>query len=389
MGNEFNQIAYRKSGFLRNVVISFISGFTGAALLLGIFTSTFNLKNETTDTSSVPSNNLNVLEGNLDLVSLSNYSDTAVSVAEKVLPSIVGIKVQYSVKNIFGGQSVAEAEGSGIIINEEGYILTNNHVIDSSSASSYYNVSEASKVEVFLHNDEIAYEAKIIGSDKQTDLAIIKIEKEGLIAATLGNSADIKIGEFSMAIGNPLGMQSSVTCGVISAINREVTDSTGRKFTLIQTDASINSGNSGGALVNSKGEVIGINTMKFSGEGVEGMGFSIPISSTTDIVSQLIQYSKVKRPYIGITGLDLTEKTASANDLPIGIYIKEIADFSPAQKAELKVGDVILSANGTKVETMEELNDIKNKLQINDKIDLKVHRNGKEIDITVILGEQP
>ena len=216
---------------------------------------------------------------------------------------------------MFGRQnqsSTATASGSGIVISEDGYILTNNHIVSSSSSESYYEVSEATKVTVTLFNDETEYEAKIVGKDEQTDLAVIKIEKTGLSKAEFADSDSVKVGEFAMAVGNPLGMQSSITCGVISAVNREVTDSDGKKFTLIQTDAAINSGNSGGALVNSEGKVIGINTLKLSGTGIEGMGFAIPINSTTDITSQLIQYSKVKRPYIGISGIDLDEKTAKA-----------------------------------------------------------------------------
>ena len=192
-----------------------------------------------------------------------------------------------------------------------------------------------------------------------------------------------------MAVGNPLGMQSSITCGVISAVNREVTDSDGKKFTLIQTDAAINSGNSGGALVNSEGKVIGINTLKLSGTGIEGMGFAIPINSTTDITSQLIQYSKVKRPYIGISGMDLDEKTAKANNLVQGIYVKSIEDFSAAEKAEVKVGDVIVEADGKKITTMDELNEIKNSHKIGDEMKIKVNRNGQEKELTLTLGEQP
>ena len=192
-----------------------------------------------------------------------------------------------------------------------------------------------------------------------------------------------------MAVGNPLGMQSSITCGVISAVNREVTDSDGKKFTLIQTDAAINSGNSGGALVNSEGKVIGINTLKLSGTGIEGMGFAIPINSTTDITSQLIQYSKVKRPYIGISGMDLDEKTAKANNLVQGIYVKSIEDFSAAEKAEVKVGDVIIEADGKKITTMDELNEIKNTHKIGDEMKIKVNRNGQEKELTLTLGEQP
>ena len=192
-----------------------------------------------------------------------------------------------------------------------------------------------------------------------------------------------------MAVGNPLGLQSSITCGVVSAVNREVTDSDGKTYNLIQTDAAINSGNSGGALVNSEGQVIGINTLKLQGEGIEGMGFAIPINSTEDVTSQLIQYSKVKRPYIGITGMDLDEQTAKANNLVEGIYVKAIDDFSAAEKAGLKIGDVIIQADGKDIKTMDELNEIKNSHQIGDEMTVKVNRDGEERDLTITLGEQP
>lgn len=192
-----------------------------------------------------------------------------------------------------------------------------------------------------------------------------------------------------MAVGNPLGMQNSISCGVVSALNREITDSDGKKYTLIQTDAAINSGNSGGALVNSKGEVIGINTMKIQGTGVEGMGFAIPINSTKDIYSQLIQYNKVKRPYIGITSLDLDEKTAEENNLPVGVYVRSVEDFSAAQKADIRNGDVITKINGIEIKTTDELNEEKNKFSIGDKITLTVVRDGQEKQIEVTLGEAP
>lgn len=274
-------------------------------------------------------------------------------------------------------------------MSSDGYILTNNHIVNSKSNNSFYEVSKANKVTVYLYNDETAYEAKIIGTDAQTDLAVIKIEKTGLTAAELGNSDSVKVGEFSMAVGNPLGMQSSVTGGMISAVNREVTDSDGKKFTLIQTDAAINAGNSGGALVNAEGKVIGINTLKLSGTGIEGMGFAIPINSTIDIYEQLVQYNKVKRPYIGITGLDLDEKTAKYYNLVVGVYVKAIDDFSSAEKAGIKVGDVIIEADGKKITTMDDLNEIKNKHEIGDEMTLKVNRNGNEVSITLTLAEQP
>ena len=192
-----------------------------------------------------------------------------------------------------------------------------------------------------------------------------------------------------MAVGNPVNMTSTVTTGIVSAVNRKITDSEGKTYTCIQTDAAINSGNSGGALVNSEGKVIGINTLKLSGTGIEGIGFAIPINSTTDITSQLIQYSKVKRPYIGISGINLTEETAKTYNLVVGVYIKTVEDFSAAEKAGLKAGDVIVEAEGKKITTMDELNEIKNAHQIGDEINVKVNRNGKEKELTITLGEQP
>ena len=192
-----------------------------------------------------------------------------------------------------------------------------------------------------------------------------------------------------MAVGSPLGLQSTITCGVISAVNRNVTDSDGKTYNLIQTDAAINAGNSGGALVNSEGKVVGVNTLKLTGDNVEGMGFAIPINSTTDITSQLIQYSKVKRPYIGITGMDLNAETAKKNNLAEGIYVKAVDDFSAAEKAGIKTGDVIVKADGQDAKTMDELNKIKNSHNIGDEIKITVNRGGQEKELTLTLGEQP
>ena len=394
-----------KSGFGRSVVLPFCSGVIGCVVVIGTCFGVPSIRskilNNTSNTiinntsSSTSSNN-----GYVSQINLSNYSDTAVYAANKILPSIVGIKLEYTVNNsmlqIFGksASSTATATGSGIIISEDGYILTNHHVVSSSTSSSnsnssYYQVSEASKLTVTLFNDDTEYEAKIVGKDEQTDLAVIKIEKTGLSKAEFADSDSIKVGEFAMAVGNPIGMQSSVTCGIVSAVNREVTDSDGKQYTLIQTDAAINSGNSGGALVNSEGKVIGINTLKLSGTGIEGMGFAIPINSTTDITSQLIQYSKVKRPYIGITGIDLNEETAKTYNLVTGVYVKSVEDFSSGEKAGIKAGDVIIEADGSKVSTMDDLNKIKNSHKIGDEMNVKVNRNGQEKELTLTLGEQP
>ena len=392
---EIDDKPKKKSHFGRTIVLPFFSGVVGCAVVIGTCFGVPSIREQIMGTNSSTSSSSNSqTSGLVDQISLSNYSDTSVYAANKILPSIVGIQIEYNVTSMFsmfGGNqtSTATATGSGIIISEDGYILTNNHVVSSSESESYYQVSEATKITVKLFDDETEYEAKIVGTDEETDLAVIKIDKTGLTKAEFADSDSIKVGEFAMAVGSPLGLQSSITCGVVSAVNREVTDSDGKTYTLIQTDAAINAGNSGGALVNSEGKVIGVNTLKLTGEDVEGMGFAIPINSTTDITSQLIQYSKVRRPYIGITGMDLDAQTAKANNLVEGIYIKDVETFSAAEKGGLKIGDVIIEADGKSVKTMDELNEIKNSHNIGDEMKFKVNRDGEEKELTITLGEQP
>ena len=387
------------SGFGKTVLLPFFCGVLGTVIVIGTCISVPSIKENIVkqlvtinDNSSTNENSDSGANLNTQLISLQGYSDTAVGVAQKVQPSIVAITVEYSVSSIFNRtEGTATAKGSGIIISEDGYILTNNHVINSSSSSSnsFYEIGEANKVTVKLYNDDTEYEGEIIGTDSQTDLAVIKIDKTGLTAAELGDSDNVQVGEFAMAIGSPLGLDNSVTAGIVSAVNREVTDEDGNKYIAIQTDAAINSGNSGGALVNSKGQVIGINTLKLSGTGVEGVGFAIPINSTKDIYQQLIEYNKVKRPYIGIGGRDLDEETAKRNNLVVGVYVLSVEEFSAAEKAGIKIGDVIIEADGTKITTMDELNEIKSQKQIGDTMKLKIYRDGNEREVTVTLQEQP
>ena len=393
---EIDDKPKKKSNFGRNVVLPFFSGVVGCAVVIGTCFGVPTIRNQIIGNANSNTSNTSSAQatGYIDQVSLSNYSDTSVYAANKILPSIVGIQIEYNVTSmfsIFGGNqtSTATATGSGIIISDDGYILTNNHVVSSSEAEAYYQVSEATKITVTLFNDEKQYDAKIIGTDEETDLAVIKIDATGLTKAEFADSDSIKVGEFAMAVGSPLGLQSTITCGVVSAVNREVTDSDGKTYTLIQTDAAINAGNSGGALVNSEGKVIGVNTLKLTGDDVEGMGFAIPINSTTDITSQLIQYSKVRRPYIGVTGMDLDAETAKKNHLVEGIYVKDVETFSAAEKGGIKIGDVIIKADGKNIKTMDELNEIKNSHSIGDEMTITVNRDGEEKDLTITLGEQP
>lgn len=389
--NKKKSKASNNNGFVKSVLLPFACGVLGAGIVVGTCFGIPSIREDILGETNLKESDDTSVNLNTQQISLLDYSDTAVGVAKKVLPSIVGINVTYSVNSIFyNGQGTATAQGSGIIISEDGYILTNNHVVNSSSSSSsFYELGKASKITVQLYNDDTEYEAEIVGTDEQTDLAVIKIDKDGLTAAELGDSDSVQVGEFCMAIGNPLGLGSTVTDGIVSAVNREVTDEDGNSYLAIQTNAAINSGNSGGALVNSQGQVIGINTLKVSGDGVEGVGFAIPINSTKDIYEQLIQYNKVKRPYLGIGGIDVNEQTARANNLTVGIYVKSLENFSAAERAGIKVGDVIVKADGQTVETMDELNEIKNQKEIGDKMTLTIWRNGNTQDIEVTLQEQP
>lgn len=379
------------NNFGKTIFVPFLSGIVGATLVVGTCFGVPSIKEKivsnshfggTTSTSAGTSQ-----DNPLNLINIADYSNTSIAVAEKVLPSVVGITVSYQVNSIFGS-SEGKATGSGIIISEDGYILTNNHVISSENTSSYYAISEATNIKINLYNDQTSYDATVIGTDSYTDLAVLKIEKDGLTPATIGNSDTSKVGEYVMAVGNPLGMDYSVTTGIISAINREV-QSEGTTYLAIQTDAAINSGNSGGALVNANGEVIGINTMKLAGNGIEGIGFAIPISSTTSIINQLIENREVKRPYIGISGSSIDETLTQKYNIPQGVYVDTVEKDSPAEKAGLQKGDIIIKFENTEVKSVNELNRVKNTHSIGDKVKLTIIRNNEEQDINIELGETP
>lgn len=385
-----------KHGFLKTVGVPFVSGVIGASLVLGLGFYVPNLRDSDNESKEVEK--IFTSQGaTTKAVDISKYSNTAISVANKVLPSVVGIEVDFSISDNYSRFSFATSDrtstatGSGVIISKEGYILTNNHVIDTSSSSTrQYTVSEANKVLVYLYGEDEPIEAKIVGSDSITDLAVLKIEKDGLTPIEFGDSSAVQVGEFAMAVGSPLDMRDTVTAGIISGTDREIEDeNSGTIYTLIQTDAAINSGNSGGALVNAEGKLIGINTLKLYGTGIEGMGFAIPVNSTFDISEQLIKTGKVKRPYIGISGEDITDIYSAYYRLPVGVYVRKIQTDGPAKDSDLKVGDIIVKFNGEKIESMSELNNLKNKCTIGDTVTLTVSRNNEEVEVSVTLTETP
>ena len=302
---------------------------------------------------------------------------SVVEISRKVGPAVVGIDTTVERQNIFGTSAMESGSGSGIILSNDGYIVTNNHVIEG-----------AYTIKVTL-SDGTEYDATLVGADARTDLAVIKIEGESFPAATLGNSSELQVGELAVAIGNPLGneLAGSVTGGYISALNRSITVDD-REFNLIQTDAAINPGNSGGALVNNYGEVIGINSVKMSASGVEGIGFAIPIDEAKPIIDALIENGYVTgRPIIGISGRDVTEQDAAYYDLPVGIYVVETSPYSAAERAGIKTGDVITAIDGVEISTVDELNTEKEKHQAGDTVVLTVVRGTETMKISLTLQE--
>lgn len=303
---------------------------------------------------------------------------TVPQIYEKSAQAVVSIVCQSSTNAYILG-SATMSSGSGIVITEDGYIATNNHVIEG-----------ASKITVTTLAGQ-SFEAKLIGSDARTDLAVLKVEPEDkLIFAELGDSSELRVGELAVAIGNPLRQElaGTLTVGVISAINRTMVID-GKQMTMLQTDAAINPGNSGGALLNSRGQVIGINTAKSYGEEIEGLGFAIPINEAKPIINSLIKDGYVTgRPLIGIVGINVTEEIAKANDLVIGVYVREVSGFSAAERAGVKAGDVITSFDGKKVETIDELNKLRDEHKAGETVRLELYRNGATIKTELTLLEE-
>ncbi|HEX3048699.1 MAG TPA: trypsin-like peptidase domain-containing protein [Bacillota bacterium] len=309
-------------------------------------------------------------------------------IARKVGPSVVGIRMTLQgARPYFGGTDQAQAEGSGVIVSQDGYIMTNYHVVE--YADPRNGGSRNTTLQVFLPDKRQA-QAKFIGGDQSNDLAVIKVDLDNLPVAELGDSSKLQVGEPAIAIGNPLGIEfaGSVTAGVISALNRTVAVED-KTLNLIQTDAAINPGNSGGALVNSYGQVIGINTIKISVSGVEGLGFAIPINNAKPIIDQLIMFGYVKgRPAIGISGKEITQAIAQYYNLPPGIYIVEVTPGSGADKAGLQQGDILVNLDGKEIRAMTDLDAVKKEHKANDTVNAAIIRNGNKKTIKLTFSEE-
>lgn len=322
-------------------------------------------------------------------------------IVDEIMPSVVGVSSTFEITETYsswggfgfpsGSQtSQAIGTGTGIVMTEDGYILTNAHVIYDSSDE--YNAGEAVSVSV-LFSDETEYDAKIYAYDVETDLAILKVDETGFTPAEFGDSSELRIGELVIAVGNPLGFElfGSVTSGIVSALDRKLSIND-QSLSLIQTDTAINQGNSGGPLLNSCGQVIGINSSKLSASygmaSIEGLGFAIPINEAKIIIDDLINYRHVTgRPQIGITTVDITEAYSNYLGLPMGLYVRGVGKGSAAEEAGIRAGDIIIGINDEAVTTMDELNAIKNQFKAGDTVTLKINRDGEDIDVSITLHD--
>lgn len=317
--------------------------------------------------------------------------DTAEAVAAKVIPSVVGISTTTEVirENLFGMQSGQRIQGvgTGFIVSEDGFIVTNSHVVGDGSAETI----------VVQLTDGRELEGTVLWSDTILDLAVVKIDAQNLTAAELGDSDGVNIGAYAVAIGNPFGLafDRSVTQGVISGLDRTITvGGTGQGVTmegLMQTDASINTGNSGGPLLNSKGQVIGINSAK-AATG-EGLGFAIPINTAKPIVEEVMETGTFKKAYIGIGGADVELYLQYYPDADLGtkrgVFVSQIYQGSPADMAGLKQGDVIVELDDIMIKTMNQLTRELFSFEPGDDVNLILYRDGKRLEVLVTLGTMP
>lgn len=349
----------------------------------GIFAVRFIQKNNNDDNNNilidtpptVSSQNVNI---NVD----KTAENIVEAVYEKAAPSVIGIRTTTSVTSFFGGRNDVPSEGSGVIYTSDGYIITNYHVISEAVTN-----KKATKLEVFIDDTSKSYSATVVGYNISSDLAVIKINAKGLPAVTLADSSTLKVGQYVITIGNPSGLEfmDSVTYGIISGLDRVV--STNSDVKLIQTDAAINPGNSGGALLNSKGELVGINSLKIVSEEYEGMGFAIPSNTVKSICDKIIERENDPEPYVGIS---ISEKYSASvleyYGFPVGAVVLSVADGSPAQEAGIARGDIITEYNGKEISNYTLLEQYVNESAPGEKVTIKLYRSGRNYTTTLTVG---
>jgi len=412
-GSAFYTESYRKEGKKKNnlllqmILISLISAMLGGTIV-GVFfqfiapavepyIASYLNKEPVVNSNSDTAGGQNNSSGGYKKVEIQKTDSPVSAIAEKASPSIVGIRV--TVKSQFNGYDYflnpsqgqeQSGEGSGIIIKSNGYIMTNNHVI-TGALNNLGQINQGSKIEVILPDKKNKpYTAQVIGRDETTDLAIIKINATNLPAAELGNSDEMKVGDQVVAIGNPGGLEymGSVTSGVVSGLNRTITGEND-EVKLIQTDAAINPGNSGGALLNSRGQVIGVNSVKIVSQGYEGLGFAIPVNKAKEITDSLMEYKYVKgRPVLGVQiNTEFTAEVAKYYKVPAGLLVDAVTPLSGSYKAGIQKGDIIVKFDGKVIKAFKEMNDLKNKHKVGDEVTLEIYREGQTLTVKVTLTE--
>lgn len=357
------------------------------SLLVGLGSSFLVLRYAKTDNNTTSSGNSTVTTNKI--VSTSEKLGVVEAVYKSAGDSVVGVRTTVNANSFFE----SSGEGSGVIYSEDGYIITNYHVIAGSSSTSrdgstvYSGV--ASKIDVYLSGDTTnAISAKVVGYNSSYDIAVLKINKKGLSAVKIGNSDKLNVGQFVVAIGNPGGLQfmSSVTYGVIGGLNRTLQVES-ETIGLIQTDAAINPGNSGGALVDTSGNLIGINSSKLVDTSYEGMGFAIPINDVVDICKKIINNENSASPYIGIevsTAYD--SDTLKALGFPAGAVVSSVTSDSPAEKAGLKRADIITSFNGKSVDGYEKFRSLLSSCKPDETVPIEIYRSGQTYKTTITIG---
>ena len=337
--------------------------------------STASGKNETAMLQGIRENSV------LDTVSVDTGKlMTAAEVYAANVNSTVGITTSITT-NYWGFQTTSAASGSGFILTQDGYILTNYHVVESSNS-----------ITVALY-DGTTYDAELVGYDESNDVAVLKVEAEGLSPVVLGDSDNLNVGDSVVAIGNPLGeLTFSLTAGLVSAKDREVTLSSAVTMDLIQTDCAINSGNSGGALFNLYGEVIGITNAKYSSSSsssasIDNIGFAIPINHVLPIVKSIIENGYISKPYIGVSVSDVN-KQSQLYGIPAGAAVQSVAEGSPAAEAGLQAGDVITRVNDTEITGSSDLVSLVGSAAVGDGLTLTVYRQGTTVELSLTVGEQ-
>ena len=384
-----------------NAAGNVVAKITASVLLLslgfasGSIYSAFNQKNDSiaesvASSTSSTSNNSSILTTSAQTSNniISSITSNSISgVVKSCADSVVEITIE-TTSSYYSYQYTSEGNGSGVIISEDGYILTNNHVIDG-----------ANKILVRLR-DGTEYEATLIGKDAKTDTAVIKIEETGLKYAILGDSSNLEVGDLAVVIGNPLGeLGGTVTSGIISALEREI-EIDGKTMNLIQTDAGVNPGNSGGGLFNANGELVGIVTAKSSGIDVENLGFAIPVNDIKSVVDDLVEHGyATNRAFLGVSMKDTAYSTNSPygnygglfsmfyGQMQYGAYVDSVLEDSPAEKGGIKAGDIIVSVDGNVVSTASEVTSAITNCSVGDEIEIGIIRENKTKTVKVTLAE--